>query len=59
MEKIKPEKAAAMLRKEGMDITVEQAGQVLELLRKLADMLVSQYLESREQDEYHKENETK
>jgi len=46
MEKIKPEKAAEMLRKRGMEISVEQAAQVLELLRKFAGMIVCQYLDS-------------
>lgn len=45
MEKIKPEKALEMLRKKGVDISLEQAAQVLELLRKFANIMVSQYLE--------------
>jgi hypothetical protein len=44
MEKIKPEKALEMLRKKGVDISLEQAAQVLELLRKFANIMVSQYL---------------
>ena len=46
MEKIKPEKALEMLRKKGVDISLEQAVQVLELLRKFANIIVSQHLES-------------
>ena len=46
MEKIKPEKALEMLRKKGVDISLEQAAQVLELLRKFANIMVSQYLAS-------------
>lgn len=46
MEKIKPEKALEMLRKKSVDISLEQTTQVLELLRKFANIIVSQYLES-------------
>lgn len=46
MEKLKPEKVAEMLRERGVDISVEQAAQLLELLRKFANIVVSQYLES-------------
>ena len=46
MEKIKPEKALEMLRKKGVDISLEQTAQVLELLRKFANITVSQYLKS-------------
>ena len=46
MEKIKPEKAVEMLRERGVDISVEQAAQILELLRKFANIVVSQHLES-------------
>lgn len=45
MEKIKPEKAFEMLKKKGVDISLEQAAQVLELLRKFANIIVSQHLE--------------
>jgi hypothetical protein len=46
MEKLKPEKAVEMLRGRGVDISVEQAAQMLELLRKFANIIVSQHLES-------------
>ena len=45
MEKLPPEKAAEMLRKSGMDISVAQAAIVLEFLRKLSDIVVSNYLD--------------
>lgn len=45
MEKLPPEKAAEMLRKKGMDVSVEQASLILEFLRMLAGMIVSSYLE--------------
>ena len=47
MEKIKPEKALEMLNKKGVDISLEQAAQVLELLRKFANIMVSQHLEGK------------
>lgn len=46
MENLKPEKAVEMLRKQGVDISVEQAVQILELLRKFANIIVSQHLEN-------------
>ena len=51
MEKLKPEKAVEMLRNKGVDISVEQAAQMLELLRKFANIIVSQHLDSQKQDE--------
>ncbi|GAA0526723.1 hypothetical protein [Chitinophaga japonensis] len=45
MEKIRPEKAAEMLRKKGLDVTVEQAAAILEFMRKLANIIVAHYLE--------------
>jgi hypothetical protein len=50
MEKLKPEKAVEMLRSRGVDISVEQAAQMLELLRKFANIIVSQHLESQKQN---------
>ena len=50
MEKLKPEKAVEMLRSRGVDISVEQAAQMLELLRKFANIVVSQHLESQKQN---------
>jgi hypothetical protein len=45
MEKIKPEKAAEMLQKKGIAVTVEQAAVVLEFMRKLANIIVAHHLE--------------
>jgi len=45
MEKLPPEKAAEMLRKGGMNVSVTQAAIVLEFLRKLADIVVANYLD--------------
>jgi hypothetical protein len=50
MEKLKPEKAVEMLRNRGVNISVEQAAQMLELLRKFANIVVSQHLESQKQN---------
>ncbi len=44
MEKLQPEKAVGMLRQHGMEVTLEQAKLILEFLRKLADIAVTQYL---------------
>ena len=45
MEKLPPEKAVELLRKRGMDVSVEQAAMIFEFLRMLAGMIVSSYLE--------------
>lgn len=50
MEKLKPEKVVEMLRNRGVDISEEQAAQMLELLRKFANIAVSQHLESQNQN---------
>lgn len=50
MEKLKPEKTVEMLRNKGADISVEQAAQMLELLRKFANIIVFQHLESQKQN---------
>ena len=44
MEKLQPEKAVEMLRGRGIEVTLEQAKLILEFLRKLADIAVTQYL---------------
>ncbi len=46
MEKLTAEKAAEMLRKKGIDVSVEQAAQMLVFLRMLSDMIVTTYLEN-------------
>ena len=45
MEKLPPEKAAEMLRKGGVNVSVAQAAIVLEFLRKLANIVVANYLD--------------
>ncbi len=44
IDKIPPEKAFEILKKNGHIVTVEQAKIILELLNKLANIAVSQYL---------------
>ena len=46
MEKIKPEKAIEIWGCGGIEISVEQATQFLELLKKFENIIVGQYLES-------------
>lgn len=43
-EKITPENAVAILKKSGMEVTLEQAKLLLDLLYKLADITVAQYM---------------
>ncbi|NLU90621.1 hypothetical protein [Chitinophaga sp. Ak27] len=47
MEKIKPEKAVEMLKQKGVEVTVEQAEVILGFLRKLATIVVVQYIKER------------
>ncbi len=44
-KKLCPEDAMRMLKSEGIDIDIEQAAEVLFLLRKIANIAVSKYLE--------------
>ena len=44
MEKIQPEKVVEILRQKGVEVTLEEARLILEFLRKLADITVTQYL---------------
>lgn len=46
MEKMKPEQVVAMLNEKGMIVTIEQAILILEFLRMLAQLVVSDYLVS-------------
>ena len=45
MDKLTAEKAAEMLRKKGMNVSVEEAAVMLVFLRMLSDMIVTSYLE--------------
>ena len=45
MEKLPAEKAAELLRKRGIEVSDEQAAQILVFLRMLASIIVSSYLE--------------
>jgi hypothetical protein len=42
--KLTAEQAVKMLKKENVDITLDQAGLILEFLRKLANLTISNYL---------------
>jgi hypothetical protein len=44
MEKIQPEKVVEILRQKGVEVTLEEAKLILDFLRKLADITVTQYL---------------
>jgi hypothetical protein len=44
MEKLQPEKVVEVLRQDGVEVTLEQAKLILEFLRKLAEIAVTQYL---------------
>jgi uncharacterized protein (DUF697 family) len=46
MEKIQPEKVVELMRKYGEELTPEQAKLILEFLRKLAEIAITQYLNS-------------
>ena len=46
MEKLRPEDAVEIMRQKGIEITLEQAKIILQFLRKLADIAVTQYLDS-------------
>ncbi len=54
--KVSPEKAWKILKSQGLDVTVEQAKEILEFLRKLANIVVANYLRRKEKrDNYGKE----
>lgn len=44
IEKIPPERAVALLRKDGIEVTEEQAKVILEFLYEMASIVVDQYL---------------
>jgi hypothetical protein len=45
MEKLQPERVSEMLKKKGVEISVEQAALVLEFMRKLASIVVANHLD--------------
>lgn len=47
--KMTAEKTLQMLKDEGVEITLEQAGMILEFLRKLANMSVYNYLNKKDE----------
>ena len=49
MEKISVEKAAGILHSKGMEISVEEAKLILEMLRKFASILVADCIENQKE----------
>ena len=49
MEKLLPEKVMAMLKEQCVEVSVEQAASILKFLRKLANIVVAQYLKGGKQ----------
>ncbi|WP_157977320.1 hypothetical protein [Taibaiella helva] len=47
MEQLRPEQAAALLKENGIEVSPEEAAIILEVLRMLAIMVISQHLEKR------------
>ncbi len=43
--KITPERAIEILKRDGLEVTFEQAKLILEFLHQMADIVVAQYLE--------------
>ena len=46
MKKINAENAALLLRSKGMDISIEEAKQILDVLRRFANIIVADCIES-------------
>lgn len=44
MEKISPEKIVEVLKKHGTEVSIDQAGKILEILNTLAEIAVAIYL---------------
>ncbi|MRX67057.1 Protein of unknown function [Flavobacterium resistens] len=47
--RITAEETLKMLKDEGVDVTLEQAGMILEFLRKMGNMTVSNYLNKKDE----------
>lgn len=56
MEKLKPEKVVEMLKSEGIEVTPEKAASILDFLRKLAKIVVKQYLNRRKRSNEIEDN---
>ena len=44
MEKLNPERIVEMLKKDGVVVSIEQASSILQILRMLADIVVTDHL---------------
>lgn len=49
-EKLKPEQVVAMLRKQGREVSIEQATVILDFLRKMAKCVVEKYISTQRQN---------
>ncbi len=45
-EKISPEKPIEILKKDGLEVTLEQAKLIVEFLYQMAEIVIDQYLET-------------
>ncbi len=45
-EKISPERAIEILKKDGLEVTMEQAKLIVEFLYQMAEIVIDQYLET-------------
>ena len=46
VERISPERAIEILKKDGLEVTLEQAKLILEFLYQMADIVVDQYIKN-------------
>jgi hypothetical protein len=49
--RLTPEQTLKMLKEENVDVTLDQARQILEFLRKLANLTVSNYLKEKNEED--------
>lgn len=58
MERLTPEQAVKILKKEGMDVTIEQAAKILDFLYNMSHIIVAQFLRNQDQQDQNKPNST-
>lgn len=51
MERLSPEQAVDILKREGMQVTTEQAKKILDFLYHLSNIIVAQYLRKQEKNQ--------
>lgn len=54
--RISPERAWQLLKKAGLDVTLEQAQEILNFLRKMANITVSNYLKRKNRNKSNHES---